>query len=102
MVFSAQYGLLQKPIGLSVRYFFQAKIHGVETFKFKYLKNYIKMFQFFSINLFRIIKKPLLVLNFGRQFERKGVRNAGKMSISKLKYSLTAAKDVRQTFARLI
>lgn len=89
-------------MGFSVGYFCQAKIPWYWNFEVKYLTNYVKMFQFFSINLFRIIKKPLLVLNFGRQFERKGVRNAGKMSISKLKYSLTAATDVRQTFARLI
>lgn len=90
-------------MGFSVGYYFQAKIPWGWNFEVQIFNKLCKNVSiFFHKFIQNNKKKPLLVLNFGRQFERKGVRNAGKMSISKLKYSLTAAKDVRQTFARLI
>lgn len=51
MGFSAPWGLLQNPMGFAWGFlwgiFSKLKSHGVGTFKFKYLKNYLKMFQFF-------------------------------------------------------
>lgn len=92
MGFSAPWGLLQNPMGFAWGFlwgiFSKLKSHGVGTFKFKYLKNYLKMFQFFFHKFIKNKKPHHYVLNFGQQCVWKEVRNAGKMSIPKLSVPL--------------
>lgn len=58
---SVPWGLSQNPMGFALGFmwgiFSKLNSHGVETFKIKYLKNYLKMFPFcFLITPLRIKK----------------------------------------------